>query len=258
MSDMQTSVVEAPPEILTELLDHKPPLAVNIPGMRPVLLIDYYDKYIDYYPNAEMNTKAWFVENVKADWTIFDVGANVGYYTVMFSRLAPRGRVYAFEPTTTIRMLAHNLEYNRAAENVVLVPQALGNRAGRIKDKVYRVWGGDPEEMVYDFNTVDNFVKQNRLKVDAIKIDVDSFDFEVLQGAKETIRTQNPHIMVELNYALYKRGTEPSHALRWMAEQGYVRTQIYDGENYLFKISEDELKLEPGYRTAPLITLSWA
>jgi len=239
-------------------LQLKPPVSVNIPGMDPIKLVAYYDKYISYYPNAEMETKMWFVQNVKPDWTILDVGANVGYYTIMFSRLVPRGKVFAFEPTSTIEMLNINLKYNHVLNNVETLRQALGCKAGKINDKIYKIWGNEPDEEVYDFNTIDNFVKERGIKVDAIKIDVDSFDFEVLRGAEETIKTQNPYIMVELNHALYKRRTEPAYALRWMAERGYIRTKIFGGENYLFKLTDQEAKLDAGYRFSPTITVEWA
>ena len=232
-------------------------LVVNIPGMKPVLLVAYYDELVDIYSNAEMETKAWFVEHVKPDWNILDCGAHVGYYTVMFARLVPQGRVYAFEPTETINMLARNIENNNVSNNVELIKQALGNKIGPKKDKVFRIWGNDPDEMVYDFNTIDNFVAERGIRVDAIKIDVDSFDFEVLQGAKETMRSQNPFIMVEVNYALRKRNQYETDVLRWMAEQGYVHTRIFDGENFLFKVNENEVKLSPRYRFSPTLTLDF-
>jgi FkbM family methyltransferase len=243
--------------VIAESAPILPVTSVNIPGMKAVLLQSYYNEFADYYPNAEMNTKRWFVENVKEDWNLLDIGANVGYYTVMFSRLAPKGKVYAIEPTDTISMLAKNLEYNGTVENVEIIKEAFGKDIGNKKDKVFRIWGEEPENIVYKFNTIDNFVKERNIKIDAIKIDVDSFDFEVLQGAKETIRTQNPYIMVELNYALHKRFQHEADALRWMAERGYVSTEIYDGENYLFKLSDDESKLDPAYRMSSNLTLKW-
>jgi len=233
------------------------PVACNIPGMNPVSLVAYYEEYKDYYPFCEMSTKRWFVENVKPCWTIIDAGANIGYYTVMFSRLANKGKVFAFEPTSTIEMLSINLDHNRTEKNVELIDQALGNKIGSRKDEIYRVWGNEPEEDIYEFNTIDNFVSERGINVDAIKIDVDSYDFEVLQGAVNTINSQNPYIMVELNYALHKRSQQNTDALKWMAEQGYVKAQVFDGENYLFKMTKEELKLDHGYRSSPILTIEW-
>ena len=55
------------------------------------------------------------MENVHPDWILFDVGANIGCYSILFSRLAPAGQIYAFEPTDTFSMLEENLAYTRAA-----------------------------------------------------------------------------------------------------------------------------------------------
>ncbi|MDP8207389.1 MAG: FkbM family methyltransferase [Candidatus Electryonea clarkiae] len=243
-----------------EIAVQKPPIVLNkVPGVRPVHLVAYYDYSAKNYPYAERNTTRWFAENIKPNWTILDIGANIGQYAIMFSRLVPQGFVYAFEPTKTIHMLARNLEYNNVGKNIELIPQALGAKIGQHKDKIFRIYGKEPkpEEALYEFNTVDNFVAERGIKVDAIKCDVDSFDFEVLQGAREVMRTQNPYIVVELNHALHKRDTSPDQALRWMAEQGYVHTKVFDRYNYLFKVSEEDLKIDPSHRFTPAIVVEW-
>ena len=56
--------------------------------------------------------KYWFVKNVRPDWAIFDVGAGVGCFSVLFSRLAIQGHIYAFEPTATVELLRANLAHN--------------------------------------------------------------------------------------------------------------------------------------------------
>jgi hypothetical protein len=61
-----------------------------------------------------METKWWFVDNVQSVWCIFDIGANVGYYSILFSQLAPNGKIFAFEPTSTEAML--RAKYLKAIE----------------------------------------------------------------------------------------------------------------------------------------------
>src|ERR1041384_6556275 len=88
-------------------------IETTIPGREPIELVAFYEQFREYYPLGERETKRWFVDHVRPEWWIFDVGANVGYYTILFSQLAPQGRVFAFEPTTTAAMLRANLEHNK-------------------------------------------------------------------------------------------------------------------------------------------------
>lgn len=183
-----------------------------------------------------MQTKKWFVDNIQKDWVVFDCGANIGYYSILFSRLASQGVVYAFEPIyKTHKMLIDNLTHN-GVKNIVTESYALGKIFGTFRDRIFDIWGNPPKEAEYLFTTIDKYVKALRIeKVDCIKIDTDSFDFEVLQGAKETILKFNPYIMVELNYALSMRGQTIEMALAWLSEIGYSFAEVFDNDNFLLK-----------------------
>jgi FkbM family methyltransferase len=213
-------------------------IETNIPNSAPIKLVAYYDEFIWYYPNCEMQTKRWFVENAKPDWIFLDVGANIGYYSMLFSRLAPEGKVYAFEPTSTFDMLLQNLDFNHAS-NVIPYKMAVGKSTGIKTDKFFRIWGQEAETLECPFTTIDQFVEENNItKIDAIKIDVDSYDFEVLQGAINTIKRFNPFVMVEINNkTLNKRGISTREVYEWLYKKngGYRTTCIFDEENHLFK-----------------------
>lgn len=211
------------------------PLYTLVPGTRPIKLIDYYPEFESYYPECELQTKRWFVENVEDDWVIFDVGANVGYYSILFSRLASSGRVFAFEPTETIKKLNKNLAFHGCA-NVSTFERALGATAGRFEEDVYRIWGQPPERMTYTFSTVDEMVRELALtRLDCVKIDVDSFDFEVLQGAEKAFEKFDPWIVVELNHALARRNHSAPEAFQWLAARGYTSALVLDHENFVLR-----------------------
>ena len=211
-------------------------IETNIPNSAPIKLVAYYEEFIWYYPNCEMQTKRWFVENAKPDWIFLDIGANIGYYSLLFSRLAPEGKVYAFEPTSTFDMLTQNLDFNHAS-NVIPYKMAVGKSTGTKTDKFFRIWGQEAETLECPFTTIDQFVEKNNItKIDAIKIDTDSYDFEVLQGAINTIRRLNPFVMVEINNkTLSKRGITTREVYEWLYEVGYRTTCIFDKENHLLK-----------------------
>src|SRR4051812_12378446 len=178
----------------------------KIPGRPNIELPAFYESFEWYYPNCELQTKEWFVKNAQPDWTYIDCGANIGYYSILFSQLSPRGIVHAIEPTATADMLATNIAHNRCS-NVAVHQLAVGQHSGRRVEKIFRIWGGPPEEFEYDFTTLDEFVGRLSLsRLDCVKIDVDSFDFEVLMGGEQTLERFDPWLVVELNHALAVRG----------------------------------------------------
>jgi FkbM family methyltransferase len=213
----------------------KTPIITNIPDWNPIEIVRYYDEFTWYYPNCEMQTKRWCVHNIKEDWIVLDCGANVGCYSILFSQLAPKGRIYAVEPTITAKMLEKNLEHNHV-KNVVICNEALGEKSGIIKDGIYRIWGEKPEVCKYTFLTIDDFLYQHKItRIDCIKIDVDSYDFDVLKGAEKTLDQFNPWLIVELNHALNKRGKNNMMALEWLARRGYTDALVLDDENFIMQ-----------------------
>jgi len=196
----------------------------------------YYECDAGWFIYAERSTKEFLCSYIKPNFTIIDAGANIGMYTVPFAKLAYEGKVYAFEPTDTIEMLKANLAYNSCELNVVLQTQPLGEKDEIKKDRVFKVWSqGIVEDKEFSFISLDTFVKKNQLKVDLIKIDVDSYDYEVLLGGRQFLTEQNPLVVVELNHALGKRNHHVKEALNYMESIGYKLKFILDNENYVFE-----------------------
>lgn len=210
-----------------------------IPGRAAIELVSFYEEFRSYYPLCELETKRWFVDNVRPDWWIFDIGANVGYYSILFAQLAPQGRVFSFEPTSTATMLRANLAHN-AINNVDVHQVALGATTGVQQDRIFRMWGGEGDVQEYPFYRLDDFVAEHRpARIDCLKIDVDSFDFEVLRGAEKTLRDHNPLIVIELNHALAKRNQSAGEALAWLARQGYRQALVLDNDNFVLQLGRD-------------------
>lgn len=211
------------------------PVATTIPGRDPIELVAYYEQFRDYYPYCELETKRWFADHVRDDWWIFDIGANVGYYTILFSQLAPRGRVFAFEPTATAEMLRQNLRHNGVG-NAEVHDVALAATTGEREDRIFRLWGTEGEVRTYPFYAFDDFIARHGIdRVDCLKIDVDSFDFEVLRGAERTLAERNPVVVVELNHALGLRNQGVGEALAWLAHRGYRQALVLDNDNFVLQ-----------------------
>lgn len=207
-----------------------------IPGQAPIELIAYYPQFEVYFADCEMQTKQWCVQNIQPDWTILDIGANIGYYSILFSRLAHNGIVHAFEPTNTADMLEKNLAHNQC-KNVDVHRTAIGSKVETKEDRIFRIWGEEPDKAVYPFTTLDAFAAEHNIgRMDCVKIDVDSYELDVLNGAQQVFEAFNPTIICEFNnVALLQRQTDSMVLMEWFAARGYRTGLVLDKENIVLK-----------------------
>jgi len=213
----------------------------HFPGLGEIAL-PYTYKYFDwYYPQCELNSKRWVFENVEDSWTIIDVGANVGVYSILFGILAKNGQVFCLEPTETADLLSRNLEHH-ALTNVKEFRLGLYEVTGEIHENMYRMWGKPPEGKTYSLSTLDDLVERLDLQeLDLIKIDTDGFELEILKGAAVTLERFNPWLMIEFSYALNTRGHEVGNLLEKLVDLGYKDALLLDGNNLVLKRSNQIL-----------------
>ncbi len=210
-------------------------IASAVPGFEPVLLHAYYPEFAGYYGACELASKAYVASHLPSDAVVIDAGANVGLYSVLCGRTAAGGTVHAFEPTSTADMLLTNVAA-AALTNVRLHRQALSNHVGCGDDAIYRVWGQPAERRTYDFTTVDRFVEMQALdRLDFLKIDVDGFDLEVLEGAMESLERFDPLLMIEVNHALATRGRHGVDVYQALTRAGYRDALVLDKDNLVLR-----------------------
>lgn len=183
----------------------------------------FYPEHTNYYPVCEPFLKYWCHRNIKKDWVVLDVGAHVGYYAMLFSHYG--GTVHAFEPTDTFDWLVENLAVYPWTNNVTCHQLALGARTAPAQDEMlWKLWGHKLEKTRCDFITVDDFVaRENLSRLDFVKIDVDGFDLDVLQGMERTMQMLMPTIAIELSAeSLRQRGQSPAQITKLLAERHYM------------------------------------
>lgn len=140
---------------------------------------------------------------------IIEVGANIGTETISFSDIAQKvGRqVVAFEPlTSNFEVLTENIKLNRTTNVQVhkcLVSDHIGTANFKIPEANFSGSGhittNDAEEDVEEISvvTLDNILQD--MPVSIIAIDVEGFEYQVMTGAKNSIMTNRPVIIVEVN-----------------------------------------------------------
>lgn len=149
------------------------------------------------------------------DSRVLDIGANIGITGLALSQIVPQGRVAAIEPVpATYRLLAANMRLAQAS-NVSTHNFALGKEPGEavmqgnpdnasgsfVTDARYRVeMGSHFREKVQVLRLDDAFPMLDLDRLDMIKIDVEGFELNVLDGALELLAKYKPRVFLEMNH----------------------------------------------------------
>ena len=209
----------------------------NIPGFKPVIIEGYTD-FADYYTSCEMQTKEWLINVLKSDSTFIDVGANVGILSLTAGKKIGRdGKIVSIEPTNTYSILKKNLanQANNHETPTLFVNKAISDQIGMRKDRIFKIWGKNPELSTWDFTTIDQLVVDYGLeRVDVMKVDTDGYELEVLKGAIKTLNQFYPIVIVEINEALTTRGVTPDKIFDFFLDQRYTNVILLDDFNYAF------------------------
>jgi len=151
-------------------------------------------KFLGVKGSYEEETTRLFNEILKEGMIILDIGANIGYYSLLASRLVgDKGKVFAFEPCPeSFALLQKNIEVN-GFKNIVPVAKAVSNQCGKQKLFLAKDAGQHSLEgqanskfIEVDVITIDEFLKGN-IPIDLVKIDVEGLEEKVLLGMEETI-----------------------------------------------------------------------
>jgi FkbM family methyltransferase len=173
----------------------------------------------------EREQTALFRQLVAPGSVVVDIGAHVGYYSLLSARLlGGRGRVAAFEPDPrNAAFLRRHVAVNRSTRKLVKVEQAAvgaANGTARFSAGTGSGTGHIAAEGEFQVRLVklDDYLAAERLAPTHLKIDVEGAECDVLQGALETLRKYKPtlflsthgpaphaacrRLLTELNYRL--------------------------------------------------------
>jgi FkbM family methyltransferase len=182
----------------------------------------------------EIKTRQIWVKLSKVSNVVFDIGANTGIFSVLTKAYNQNSKVYAFEPQPNIfSVLSKNNTINNY--NIKIENLALSNAKGEMP---FYNYGNDAfnenstagslnpdwrtknqKSIVVKVDTLDHYVTSNNIeKIDLIKLDVESFEVEVLQGYKNSLLLHKPIFIIEII----------------SKEIGLLLQDIFDSENYCY------------------------
>ncbi|ADU31856.1 FkbM family methyltransferase [Evansella cellulosilytica] len=164
-----------------------------------------------YYEIMESN---FIINNYKNSKIVFDIGSNVGYYTLLLSKtLREKGTVYSIEASTdNIKLLQKNLVLNDV-KNVIVMNNAVGTEKGTLKlyNNSEENWG--QKSLIKSLNelnkfeivqvdSLDNIIRSLGLSsVDLIKCDIDGGEYNAFKGASNLLsKAKAPDILFEVNH----------------------------------------------------------
>jgi len=194
----------------------------------------------------ELAVTQLFKHAIRPGCVVVDIGAHVGYYTLLASRLVgPQGRVYAFEADpTNYRLLQRNLDLN-GTDNVIAVPMAVADRTGSIdffRDKrgsdrhsICRSSTITDESIKVEATSLDSFMQQQGCEqIDFLKMDIEGAEPMAVEGMTALLqRGLVSRMVIEFGpLGLKANGWSPEEFLRKLVAHGFDISPI-EGEAYL-------------------------
>lgn len=175
----------------------------------------------------EFEDMGFLLHFLRPEDTFFDVGANVGSYTLLASGYVG-AQTLSFEPVpATFAILQKNILLNDLSEKVTLQNKAVGNEKGHVKftanlDTVNHVVANgetDTQTIEVEVTTLDEFADQQPI---LFKIDVEGFETEAIDGGKLILASETAKaIIIELNGSGERYGYKEENIHEYLNEIGY-------------------------------------
>ncbi len=148
---------------------------------------------------------------IEEDYTVVDIGANLGYFSKNFARLARKGKVLSIEPVKPFYEVLTKLMSK--FKNAQVVNYALGNERGKItmvlpesngmiRTGLPHIAESEEEKLLHKTHDVE-IVKGSELlnkleKIDYIKCDIEGYEVVVFNEIKEVIANKKPIVQIEI------------------------------------------------------------
>ncbi|PJC31274.1 FkbM family methyltransferase [Candidatus Roizmanbacteria bacterium CG_4_9_14_0_2_um_filter_39_13] len=164
---------------------------------------------------------------------IFDIGANIGWYSFTLSKQIQGSQIHAFEPMpNTYKYLVRNTKLNNLA-NIHLYNFGFSDKIGSFDFYFYPEGSGNAsmahltsqkkvEKIRCKLKTLDNFCSQSKILPDFIKCDVEGAELFVFKGGCRLIQGSTPIIFTEMLRKWSKKfGYHPNDIISFFQQLDY-------------------------------------
>lgn len=203
------------------------------------------------FAEVERAERIFYLEYLRGGMTVFDVGANVGELTLLFSRFVGAGGVvHAFEPSGAGFERLSAVARAASLRNVRLNRLALAEEEGAVRLHVYDEdhlsWTTQARRPLEDYGievkpttteeaaatTVDLYCERNNVStIDLLKVDVEGAEFQVLLGARRMLRERRVRLLTfEFGQTTFDMGNSPDRIEAYLKEVGYDLSNLVAGD----------------------------
>lgn len=205
----------------------------------------------------EPNVTAVFLDRLRPGMHVLDIGANVGWYTMLAASLVgSSGSVTAIEPNPDSAKLLEASRRANSFDNVTVIQVAAGREQellvlhGAYSDAMTSA-AGDAAVLTGSTTVpsfkVDDLIPRGRT-IDLVKIDVQGAEYSALLGASELIRRCHPTIVSEFSPTMMPgmSGVDGRQYLRFLLDFGY-KVSIIEGGGALRECGTDPERVMDAY-----------
>jgi FkbM family methyltransferase len=157
----------------------------------------------------EPEVTEYICPRIKPGMTVIDVGADTGYYTLLFAKRVGRvGRVIAFEPIPSAReALKRNISLNNYTNITVCDFALYSSNSSTVLEAPRQVSRINPRKTKNEKNCIqiqtrifDECVPELKVRgIDLVKIDVEGAELDVLHGMKDSLERCHPALLIEVH-----------------------------------------------------------
>ena len=173
---------------------------------RPILIKGKYEQHV---------TKV-LLEYLTPNIHFLDIGANLGYYSLLVANQCPEAKIYSFEPDVkNFHLFKSSIIYNKFEEIIQAYPLAIGDENQTIiisnlgnqgnsgarftaktkQDLIPHIHGENPEFQEISAVSLDTFLPN--ITVDVLKIDIEGYEPFAIRGMMQLLKKNRPIIFAE-------------------------------------------------------------
>ncbi len=166
------------------------------------------------------------VRAAEAGGIIFDIGAHAGITSALVCAGNPRNRVFSFEPSPILReQLAEICRLNHFEDRMSIEASGIGEKPATVEMLIDPVGGfvqtqrfehtmwAEPVVVPVQIESIESAASRLGVIPDFIKIDVEGYEYEAIQGSLEFLKCHQPKIFLEIHLSYLAERKLPAKAL---------------------------------------------